>query len=70
MEIAGKKLSLRHIGGPVGVRGRNSDNRLIEQQLGWRPSSPLREGLEKTYPWIQQQVVKRISENRSLLASF
>jgi GDP-D-mannose 3',5'-epimerase len=70
MEIAGKKLSLRHIGGPVGVRGRNSDNRLIEQKLGWRPSRPLREGLEKTYTWIQHQVIKRISENRPLLALF
>jgi len=56
MEIAGKKLLLRHIAGPVGVRGRNSDNRLIEQKLGWRPSRPLREGLEKSYAWIQQQV--------------
>jgi GDP-D-mannose 3',5'-epimerase len=56
VEISGKKLSLRHIAGPVGVRGRNSDNRLIEQKLGWRPSRPLREGLEKTYAWIQQQI--------------
>jgi nucleoside-diphosphate-sugar epimerase len=58
MEIAGKKLSVRHIDGPLGVRGRNSDNRLIEQKLGWRPSRPLREGLEKTYAWIRQQVAK------------
>jgi nucleoside-diphosphate-sugar epimerase len=57
MEIAGKKLLLRHIAGPMGVRGRNSDNRLIDQKLGWRPSRPLREGLEKTYAWIQQQVL-------------
>ena len=57
MQIAGKNLSVRHIVGPVGVRGRNSDNRLIEQKLGWRPSTPLREGLEKTYVWIQKQVV-------------
>jgi len=56
MEIAGKKLSLRHIAGPLGVRGRNSDNRLIEQKLGWRPSRPLREGLEKTHSWIWQQL--------------
>jgi GDP-D-mannose 3', 5'-epimerase len=56
VEISGKKLSLRHIPGPVGVHGRNSDNRLIEQKLGWRPSRPLREGLEKTYAWIQQQI--------------
>jgi GDP-D-mannose 3',5'-epimerase len=61
MEIAGKKLSLRHVAGPLGVRGRNSDNRLIEKKLGWRPSRPLREGLEKTYSWILQQVAKEKS---------
>ena len=58
MQIAGKKLSLRHKPGPLGVRGRNSDNRLIEHKLSWRPSSPLREGLEKTYVWIRQQVAE------------
>lgn len=56
MDIAGKKLTKKHIEGPLGVRGRNSDNNLIEQKLGWRPSRPLREGLEKTYRWIEQQV--------------
>jgi nucleoside-diphosphate-sugar epimerase len=56
MEIAGKKLTIRHIPGPLGVRGRNSDNRLIREKLGWAPSRPLREGLEKTYAWIARQV--------------
>lgn len=56
MEIAGKKLSLRHISGPLGVRGRNSDNRLIAERLGWKPSRPLREGLERTYSWVYAQV--------------
>jgi GDP-D-mannose 3',5'-epimerase len=56
MEIAGKKLSIRHIPGPTGVRGRNSDNRLIRETLGWAPSKPLRDGLEKTYEWIADQV--------------
>jgi nucleoside-diphosphate-sugar epimerase len=56
MDIAQKKLSLRHITGPLGVRGRNSDNRLIREKLGWAPSEPLRAGLEKTYRWIEQQV--------------
>ena len=56
MEIAGKTIRLRHISGPVGVRGRNSDNRLIEARLSWKPTRPLREGLEKTYAWIHQQV--------------
>jgi nucleoside-diphosphate-sugar epimerase len=58
MEIAGKKLSIKHIEGPLGVRGRNSDNRLIEEKLGWAPSRPLREGMEKTYLWIADQVSK------------
>lgn len=56
MDIAGKKLSIRHIAGPLGVRGRNSDNHLIEARLGWKPSHSLREGLEKTYSWIQERV--------------
>jgi nucleoside-diphosphate-sugar epimerase len=56
MEIAGKKLTIRHIPGPLGVRGRNSDNHMIRERLGWAPSRPLREGLEKTYSWIAQQV--------------
>ena len=56
MSIAGKKLSIRHIAGPLGVRGRNSDNRLIRERLGWEPSRPLREGMEKTYAWISEQV--------------
>jgi nucleoside-diphosphate-sugar epimerase len=56
MDIAGKKLTLRHVSGPLGVRGRNSDNRLIAERLGWRPSRPLREGMERTYTWIRSQV--------------
>ena len=50
------------VGAVNGVRGRNSDNRLIEQKLGWKPTSTLREGLEKTYPWIEEQVVKAKNE--------
>lgn len=56
MEIAGKKLQIKHIPGPLGVRGRNSDNRLIQEKLGWRPSSPLLKGMKLTYAWIDQQV--------------
>jgi nucleoside-diphosphate-sugar epimerase len=56
MSIAGKRLSIRHISGPLGVRGRNSDNRLIRERLGWQPTRPLREGMEKTYAWISAQV--------------
>jgi nucleoside-diphosphate-sugar epimerase len=55
-DIAGKTLHKNHISGPTGVRGRNSDNRLIAEKLGWKPSQPLRDGLEITYAWIEQQV--------------
>lgn len=56
MNIAGKKLHFKHIPGPLGVRGRNSDNRLIKEKLNWAPSKPLKEGLEKTYRWIEHQI--------------
>jgi GDP-D-mannose 3', 5'-epimerase len=56
MDIAGKTLKIRHIAGPVGVRGRNSDNRLIRKELGWAPSRRLRHGLEQTYYWIALEV--------------
>jgi nucleoside-diphosphate-sugar epimerase len=54
--VAGKKVRLRHVSGPRGVAGRNSDNRLIEKVLGWRPTARLRDGIAKTYPWIERQV--------------
>ena len=57
-EIAGKKLSVRHVPGPTGVRGRNSDNALIRKVLGWAPSQPLRAGLEQTYAWIEARASK------------
>jgi nucleoside-diphosphate-sugar epimerase len=56
MQIAGKQLRIRHIPGPLGVRGRNSDNRLIARELGWAPAQPLVNGLTKTYRWIEAQV--------------
>ncbi|MDJ0523369.1 MAG: NAD-dependent epimerase/dehydratase family protein [Planctomycetota bacterium] len=56
MEIAGKQLTIEHIDGPLGVRGRNSHNALIADRLGWQPSRPLREGMEATYHWIAGQV--------------
>jgi len=55
-DIAGKDIRKNNIPGPVGVRGRNSDNRLIQDKLGWKPSQPLVKGLEKTYAWIEQRV--------------
>ncbi|HTY23962.1 MAG TPA: NAD-dependent epimerase/dehydratase family protein [Desulfomonilaceae bacterium] len=56
MRIAGKDLVKRHIPGPLGVRGRNSHNALIEQKLGWKPSQPLEAGLRATYQWISSQI--------------
>jgi GDP-D-mannose 3', 5'-epimerase len=56
MDIAGKKLTVKHVPGPLGVRGRNSDNHLIEKKLGWKPSQPLKNGLQKTYSWIEKIV--------------
>ena len=58
MEIAGKKMSISHIPGPLGVRGRNSDNRLIKEKLCWEPNFPLHKGMEITYKWIAEQVEK------------
>ena len=57
MQLADKQVHLRHIKGPLGVRGRNSDNRLISETLGWCPSEPLIEGLKKTYEWVSNQVI-------------
>ncbi len=58
MDIANKDLSINNIKGPQGVRGRNSDNALIEEKLGWKPKLTLREGMEKTYQWVSEQVAK------------
>ncbi len=56
--ISGKTVSIKNIPGPLGVRGRNSDNRLIKEKLNWAPSVPLKEGISKTFAWISQQVAK------------
>jgi len=56
-EYAGKPgIRIKHIPGPLGVRGRNSDNRLIKTKLGWAPNYPLKRLIENTYPWIKGQV--------------
>src|SRR5579884_2988621 len=58
-EIAGVKLKRRYkLDAPKGVNGRNSDNTLIKQMLGWEPDTPLRVGMEKTYAWIYDQMTK------------
>jgi len=59
ISLSGKTLSLRHVSGPLGVRGRNSDNRLISEKLAWKPSRPLREGLQRTYEWVSAQVAAK-----------
>lgn len=58
IDISGKDLGVKNIPGPLGVRGRNSDNRLIMEKLGWAPSQSLREGMERTYAWIDGQLRK------------
>jgi nucleoside-diphosphate-sugar epimerase len=64
MAISGKKVRIKHIPGPLGVRGRNSDNRLIRERLGWAPSQPLEAGLRSTYKWIEEQVKKTKKQDR------
>jgi len=54
-QIAGKKVNKKHIDGPLGVMGRNSDSRLIEEKLGWKPEMPLKEGLKDLYHWVEGQ---------------
>ena len=63
MRIAGKELNIRHVPGPLGVRGRNSDNELIFSKLGWKPQKPLVKGLEVTYRWISEQVKSGKKDN-------
>jgi GDP-D-mannose 3', 5'-epimerase len=60
VDVSGKDgITLRHVEGPQGVRGRNSDNRRLREVLGWEPSVTLRQGLEPTYRWIEKQVGSR-----------
>jgi nucleoside-diphosphate-sugar epimerase len=56
IDISGKSLEIKNIDGPIGVKGRNSDNNLIQEKLGWQPNFPLRKGMEITYKWINEQV--------------
>lgn len=63
MQIADKPLDMRHVPGPVGVRGRNSHNELILRRLGWAPDEPLMDGLRRTYPWIAAQVEQKRGKN-------
>jgi len=62
INISKKELSINNLPGPEGVRGRNSDNKLIEEKLNWRPILSLDEGLKLTYNWISEQITKKLSE--------
>lgn len=54
--IAGKEINIKNVPGPVGVMGRNSDNRLIREKIGWAPAENLELGLKKTYDWVSEQI--------------
>ena len=56
IDISGKKVYIKHVDGPTGVRGRNSDNNLIKEKLNWSPTQPLYDGLIKTYKWINSKI--------------
>ena len=56
INISKKNLRIINISGPQGVRGRNSDNKLFSEKVGWKPSQPLEVGIAKTYEWINAQV--------------
>lgn len=62
MGIAEKNLIIKNIPGPIGVKGRNSDNALIKEKLNWAPNLPLKDGLTKTYKWINEKVMMKIKE--------
>jgi len=59
-DISGKVVHVRHIDGPLGVRGRNSQNDLFREKMQWAPNLPLHQGLEKTYAWVARQVEDRL----------
>eukprot|EP01060_Flectonema_neradi_P017038 TRINITY_DN236_c1_g1_i1.p1 TRINITY_DN236_c1_g1~~TRINITY_DN236_c1_g1_i1.p1 ORF type:complete len:349 (+),score=100.90 TRINITY_DN236_c1_g1_i1:55-1101(+) len=56
ISFTGKKLEMKHIPGPEGVRGRNSENTLIKKVLGWEPSITLEDGLSRTFKWISEKI--------------
>jgi GDP-D-mannose 3', 5'-epimerase len=71
-DIAGVRVTRRHVPGPVGVRGRNSDNTLVREVLDWQPRVSLEVGLRQTYKWIEEQVradLERSAGNKSTIAA-
>lgn len=69
LALKGSSLPIKHIPGPEGVRGRNSDNTLIKQVLGYSPGTSLKDGLALTYAWISQQVEKYGGDVQALTQS-
>jgi GDP-D-mannose 3', 5'-epimerase len=68
-DIAGVKIVKKHVPGPMGVRGRNSDNTLMKQTVGWEPRISLEEGLRRTYEWIHRQVESKLNQSMATTAS-
>jgi nucleoside-diphosphate-sugar epimerase len=66
-EVAGVQIVRKHIDGPQGVRGRNSDNTLLRKVLGWEPQISLEEGLRITYEWIEAQVAAQLEQAGQLI---
>src|SRR5262249_19687227 len=59
-KVAGVEIVKKHVPGPQGVRGRNSDNTRLRQVLGWEPAISLEDGLARTYAWIEAEVRRRL----------
>ena len=70
LSFGDKKIPIKHIPGPEGVRGRNSDNKLIKEKLGWHPSLKLADGLKITYAWIKEQMEKEAKDAGTDISSF
>lgn len=66
IKISGKNLKINNIDGPVGVRGRNSDNKLLREKLAWEPTQKLQTGITETYKWIDTQVKKTMLSTADL----
>jgi len=64
MSFENKNLPIKHIDGPMGVRGRNSNNNLIKEKLGWEPSIKIADGLRQTYFWIKEQIENETKDGK------
>jgi GDP-D-mannose 3',5'-epimerase len=70
LKFAGKDLPIKHIPGPEGVRGRNSNNELIKEKLGWAPSVKLADGLKVTFEWISDKIAEEKAKGVDTAAAF